>query len=76
VKQAHNIEVEFDLTISFGSARNSLAFWAAGEDCPGSEFAGALKPKAHLMFPSTRALGCWNLAANAGDQTERAGEAC
>ena len=46
VKRRHNIEIEFDLKISFGSAGNSLAFWAAGGLVQNLSSHGALEPKA------------------------------
>ena len=46
VKRRHNMEIEFDLTISFGSAGNSLAFWAAAGLVRNRSSHGALEPKA------------------------------
>jgi hypothetical protein len=46
VKRKRNIEVEFGLTVGFGSADHSLAVSAAGEVGPESKLARALEPNA------------------------------
>ena len=54
LKLRHNIEVEFDLTINFGSAGDSLAFWA------GPSKIGVrrrFEAESHLMFLSTPSFG-------------------
>jgi hypothetical protein len=73
LKLRHNIEVEFDLTINFGSAGDSLAFWA------GPSRIGVrrrFEAESHLMFPSTPSFGGCIPATKAGGQMKHTPRAC